>query len=339
MQEKVAIFFGGSGFIGSHLSCHFLERNLVTKVICADIAKPNFESLPVEFKKYFELKKIEYVYCDVREKIALDLSNVSLVVNLAAIHRVPGHDDSEYFDTNVKGAKSVCRWVAGLPKAVHFVFTSSISPYGPSEERLVEGSELKPTTAYGKSKKIAEKIHVKAFTGSSKFQNLVILRPGVVFGQGEGGNITRMIKALKKRYFIFCGNKNVLKAGIYVKELCLVTEWCLSKVINKSVTVCNLSFSPIPTINAYVEAILKVLGRKHKVYNLPLSVLIFIAYIINISFRLFGVVQGINPARVKKIVRSNNITPEYLVQNSYNYKYNLTSALEDWKSHNDELWS
>ena len=31
-----------------------------------------------------------------------------LIINLAAIHRMPGHKDFEYFETNIKGAENIC---------------------------------------------------------------------------------------------------------------------------------------------------------------------------------------------------------------------------------------
>ena len=34
-------------------------------------------------------------------------------------------------------------------------------------------------------------------------KQLVIVRPGVVFGPGEGGNVSRLIKALKKIFLLY----------------------------------------------------------------------------------------------------------------------------------------
>ena len=45
-------------------------------------------------------------------------------------------------------------------------------------------------------------------------RKLLIVRPGVVFGPGEGGNVSRLIKAVIKRYFIYIGNRKTRKAGV-----------------------------------------------------------------------------------------------------------------------------
>ena len=110
-------------------------------------------------------------------------NQTDLAVNLAAIHREPGHQDYEYFETNLKGAENVCSWAdqVGCNK---IIFTSSIAPYGPAEEPKDEQSLTVPVTAYGSSKLAAEKIHIAWQHKDIEGRQLVIVRPGVVFGPG-----------------------------------------------------------------------------------------------------------------------------------------------------------
>src|SRR5256885_10959409 len=56
------------------------------------------------------------------------------VFNLAAVHRTPGHPDHEYYDTNVAGALNVTAWCESQ-EIDSLAFTSSISVYGPTEDR------------------------------------------------------------------------------------------------------------------------------------------------------------------------------------------------------------
>ena len=58
-----------------------------------------------------------------------------IIVNLAAIHRTPGHPDYAYYETNILGAKNISDFAAryGVRR---MVFTSSIAPYAASEETI-----------------------------------------------------------------------------------------------------------------------------------------------------------------------------------------------------------
>ena len=122
-QTKVLIF-GGSGFIGSHL-VHVLHGAYPgLQIFNADIVSCNHHG------------ESQFIYCDVRLPIVLegiDFGADAIVFNLAAIHRTPGHKDEEYFGTNLRGAQNVCDFAS--QKGVRtIVFTSSIAPYGASEE-------------------------------------------------------------------------------------------------------------------------------------------------------------------------------------------------------------
>src|SRR5690606_31892986 len=103
----------------------------------------------------------EEVAGDVRRPIDwFPEEKVDLIANFAAVHREPGHEDYEYYETNLLGAENVCAWAerVGCNK---LIFTSSIAPYGPSESPKNEGSLPVPVSAYGGSKLVAEQIHQK----------------------------------------------------------------------------------------------------------------------------------------------------------------------------------
>lgn len=48
-----------------------------------------------------------------------------------------------------------------------------------------------PNTPYGISKLVAEKIH-EVWQAKDKSRELTIVRPGIVYGKGEHGNMTRL---------------------------------------------------------------------------------------------------------------------------------------------------
>jgi len=88
-----------------------------------------------------------------------------------------------------------------------------------------------PNTHYGSSKLAAEKIHIAWQNRDIKNRILTIVRPGVVFGKGEGGNMSRLVKLIHKNFFFYMGNKDTRKAGIYVKELVNQIMWTHDKQV------------------------------------------------------------------------------------------------------------
>ncbi len=75
-----------------------------------------------------------------------------------------------------------------------------------------------PVSDYGRSKLLAEGIHRQWLAGEAA-RRLVIARPAVIFGQGEGGNFTRLAKALRKGTFVYPGRKDTIKCCGYVGEI------------------------------------------------------------------------------------------------------------------------
>ncbi|MFR8401120.1 MAG: NAD-dependent epimerase/dehydratase family protein [Faecalibacterium prausnitzii] len=64
------------------------------------------------------------------------------------------------------------------------LFTSSIAPYGASEDLKTEETLPTPNTPYGISKLVAEKIH-QIWQARDPARELTIVRPGIVYGKGS----------------------------------------------------------------------------------------------------------------------------------------------------------
>lgn len=328
------IIFGGSGFIGSHFTHFLLTNNLALNIFIYDISPP-------ESKFNLDSRYVRYIQGDVRLRINPSFfpPDISLIVNLAAIHREPGHQDCEYYETNLLGAENITELAEAIG-CENIIFTSSISPYGVSERIKDENTLPLPATAYGVSKLVAEKIHRIWQAKDISNRYLVIVRPGVVFGPGERGNVSRLIKAVIHRYFFFMGNKSTRKAGVYVKELCNAIWWVLQeqKKSGQSVSLFNMSMNPGPSIGEYVDAVCKTKGIKQFVPTVPYKLLIGIAYLIDALTKPFGIRHPFSPVRIRKLVRSNNIIPTYLVEQGYQFKYSLDSAFADWNKSCPEEW-
>jgi nucleoside-diphosphate-sugar epimerase len=247
------------------------------------------------------------------------------IYNLAAVHRTPGHPRSEYFETNLLGAENVCAFARETGVRT-IVFTSSIAPYGASESLKSEATLTVPNTAYGISKLVAEHIHRTWQAERSDERRLVIVRPGVVFGPGEGGNVTRLAAAMAKRRFVYPGRKDTIKACIYVKDVARLLAEMAARP-EPGVFLYNLTYEPPPTIEEICGAIARVTGAREPTLVVPGAALRAVAAVLT---PLQGLGGGFHPDRVKKLMISNNISGQRLVEDGYRLEFSLEEALRDW---------
>lgn len=329
------IITGGTGFIGTHLTNLIKEHCPDAHVWNLDIVKPGTPNPVVkDYKSALregQTLQSTYVECDIRKPIG-DLpftpTEDDIIFNFAAVHRTPGHEDYEYFETNIRGAENVCAFAEkwGIKK---IVFTSSIAPYGAAEKLKEETTLPTPNTPYGISKLVAEKIH-QAWQNGGKDRHLTIVRPGVVFGKGENGNFTRLYWAIRGHKFAYPGRKDTIKACIYVKELVRFILWNVTE--RKSLfEIYNCCFEPAYTIEHIVQAMKKVTGLTQFVPDIPNWIIMPTATIIS----ALDAPMGICPARVKKLQISTNICGKKLAGCGYKFKWTFEEALEDWFEDNN----
>lgn len=305
------VIFGGSGFVGRHYRNYIKEKFPAVNVLSLDI-KPDSESLFVDVREQIEIA----------ENFGLN----DIIINLAAVHKTPGHPDYDYFETNIRGAENVCQF-AEKHNISKIIFTSSIAPYGAAEEEKKESTLPQPNTPYGISKLVAEHIH-KEWQASLQGRRLLILRPGVIFGKGENGNFTRLYHAIRKKRFFYPGRKDTIKACIYVKDL-IQLSFQIFESYDEGSRIYNFAYAPGKSIEDIVSTMCKVAGLKAPKLLISGHFLIFAARMIHF---LGGGRMGIHPDRVKKLMISTNINGQKILNDKFNFDYTLESAIIDWLS-------
>ena len=329
---KNILLVGGSGFVGYHLSKFFLKENTNLTIYIFDINPPIND---VCIEKLIREKRIFFFEVDILKEMPNLNVAFDVIINLAAVHREPGHESHEYYETNLQGSENTIKY-ADMNGCKNLIFFSSISTYGPTESLKNELSLTEPTTPYGISKLISESIHKTWVSGNKK---LLILRPGVIFGKHEKGNVSRMVSAIKKNYFFYTGNKEVFKSGIYVKEICSFIDWYFKNLnLFKQIHIVNLSNKPIPKLKDYVSTISKVQNKHQPIIDIPHFLLQLASHIINIPFLLFRKKNPFHPVRIKKLRYSNTIYPRAFEDLGYVEKYSFHETFEDWKKDDPELW-
>jgi nucleoside-diphosphate-sugar epimerase len=247
---------------------------------------------------------------------------------LAAIHTTPGHPDHEYYDTNVNGALEVVR-LAEKHDVRQITFTSSISIYGPSEDRKVEETLPAPVSAYGKSKLMAEKIH-SGWLRSGEGRKLNIVRPAVVFGAGEGGNFARMAALLRKGVFVFPGRRDTIKSCIYVEDL--IDLFLAAGATSKELEILNGSYPECPTLETIVTTLRDEYFPRAKLIDVPRGVVMAAARTLA---SLNGLGLGVHPERVTKLLRSTYVYPGWAEERGLFETRSLTSGLASWAKATD----
>ena len=314
---STCIIFGGSGFVGTHLTRHFLKTGRFKHVHIADIRPTSLDGLP----------GVSYSRTDVRQPIFVGqtVSPPDWIFNLAAIHREPGHDPQEYYATNLPGARNVCDF-ADQVKCDNIYFTSSISVYGPTTGPTDETAPIRPTTAYGSSKFPAEVIH-QLWRDTQPGRRLLISRPGVLYGPGDPGNIMRMIKAIKRGYFAYPGSPKIMKSYGYIHGLADSIDFLIDSGIPEITY--NYAESPTEPLGQLVADIKHHLDCHACVVPLSLSVLLPISKAVQ---AVFGNSNPVHPVRVKKAATPTYIVPQQLIDLGFEFKYSFLDSLRHWQS-------
>lgn len=321
------IITGGSGYVGSHLINHLIEEQAYDQIIILDIEEPKQEYSNA-------LVNIEFVKADVRENInpkpfqELGCDENTVIYNLAAICRIPGFPEIDYYRTNILGAETVCELAEELGFK-RIVFTSSVSPYGASEELKTEESIPQPKDPYGGSKMAAEYIHKGWQKKEPNERMLSILRPGIIFGENEQANFTRLYESQKKGFFVYPGRKDTKKACVYVKDVARACYHFSEREPGQHMF--NTVFMEPPTIEEICLTVAEHTDAKKPLFKVPGPLIIFAAYCIMVLGKIIGKeFTGIHPDRVKKVMISTNVSGEKLANSDFELKYSLADGIKDW---------
>ena len=162
---------------------------------------------------------------DVREigQLRSAISNESVIVNLAAEHRDDVRPLSLYHEVNVEGAINICT-VAREKCVQTIIFTSTVAGYGFAPIGTNESGNITPFNDYGRTKYEAEQVF-KAWQAEDPAQRtLVIIRPTVVFGEQNRGNVYNLLRQIASGKFVMVGHGENRKSMAYVETVAAFVE-------------------------------------------------------------------------------------------------------------------
>lgn len=250
---KIAII-GGSGFVGTHL-IGLLGKTAEHEITNIDKNHSN---------KYPTITRIGNVLN--KEGLVELLRGIDIVVLLAAEHRDDVTPVSKYYDVNVTGMENTLRAmeINGIKR---IVFTSSVAVYGLNKVNPDEMSSIEPFNDYGESKAQAEKLLEKWYAVHPDW-NINIIRPTVIFGEGNRGNVYNLLHQIASGRFMMIGNGNNQKSMSYIGNIVAFMRFLIT-VKDAGYNVYNYGDTPNFTTNDLVYHTGNILQRKIPAIHIP----------------------------------------------------------------------
>lgn len=250
MKSKYAII-GGSGFVGSRLISQLKVEN------CYNLDKINS---PV-YKKITKIGDIR-----IPEQIVLN-RDIEMVILLAAEHKDNVSPTSKYYDVNVQGTKNVLREMDRLG-IKNLIFTSSVAVYGLNKGNPDETGSPDPFNHYGKSKLQAEEVIQEWFRRDFEGKSVTIIRPTVIFGERNRGNVYNLLKQISSGLFFMVGKGENRKSMAYVGNVASFIKYRV-ETGESGYQVFNYCDKPDLTMNELVSLVEEKMMVKIPKFRMP----------------------------------------------------------------------
>jgi nucleoside-diphosphate-sugar epimerase len=301
---------GGSGFVGTNL-CRQLS-----------LTQQDFEIIDLKMSNQFPEKcKI----ADIRDAGTLrNTITGDVVVNLAAVHRDDVRDKSEYQRTNVDGAENVALVCEekGIDK---IVFTSTVAVYGFAEPGTDEKGAINPFNEYGRTKfEAEEKLRNWHAQGDN---SLIIVRPTVIFGEGNRGNVFNLLNQIASGKFLMVGKGENKKSMAYISNVVAFLETCITT--EQKYGVYNYVDTPDLTMNELVSLVrAKLKGKTGVGLRLPYWLGIILGYTADLVAKLIGKNLPVSSIRVKKFASSTEFRSAKSSLENFQAPFTLSLGVE-----------
>jgi nucleoside-diphosphate-sugar epimerase len=216
-EQKPILVIGGAGYIGCWLVRRLLEEGNHVRVM--DNAVYGLEPI----RNLLNHPCLEYQNGDCRniQDVVKAMRGVSSVVHLAAIVGDPACEIDR--NTTIEINYSATRMLVEIAKGYgveRFLFASSCSVYGETEELMDEASRVEPISLYGQTKQASEQALLNA---AGEHFHPVIMRFATVFGLSNRPRFDLVVNLLTARAYqdgvISIFNGEQWRPFVHVKDL------------------------------------------------------------------------------------------------------------------------
>ena len=280
------VMIGASGFVGTRLIDLLRAEGANYEIRNIDLQQSHF------FPEVTEIGDVRD-----REGMRRALKGADAVVLLAAQHRDDVSPVSLYYDTNVGGMESTLEAMEanGVKRLVFF---SSVAVYGLNKKNPNEEHEADPFNHYGKSKWQAEEVARKWYESHPDW-NIDIVRPTVIFGERNRGNVYNLLRQISSGKFLMVGKGENKKSMAYVGNIVAFVKYMLENV-TEGYNVFNYIDKPDNNMNQLVDHVSRVLGKHIPSTHFPYFLGMAGGYCFDMLAKLTGKKLTISSVRVKK---------------------------------------
>lgn len=307
-------FIGGSGFVGTRLIELLKEDSTnYSKIKNIDLLQSHFHPEVTEIG-------------DVRDQACMDdkLQDTDCVILLAAQHRDDVHPTSLYYETNVGGMEKTLKAMEknGVKR---IVFYSSVAVYGLNKKNPNEEHPADPFNHYGKSKWQAEVV-LQEWYKTHPDWNINIIRPTVIFGERNRGNVYNLLKQIASGKFLMVGNGNNKKSMAYVGNIVAFTKFLME---NKTTgyNVYNYIDKPDFNMNELVGHVSKVLNKHIPTTHFPYWLGMLGGYGFDLLAKITGKKLTVSSVRVKKFCATTEFDATKVKETGFKAPYTLGEGL------------
>jgi len=308
---STVLVIGGSGFIGTRLCRILLDRGLEVRIFDRAATPEHRELTTVG---------------DVRNGAELMAACVGVdsIVHLAAEHRDDVQPLSLYQEVNVDGATAVAA-AASANGVDRIVFTSSVAIYGLDKNDAAEDWDPEPFNEYGRTKLAAEEVFA-SWADQDAHRSLVIVRPCVVFGEGNRGNVYNLARQVASGRFLMVGKGTNHKSMAYVGNIVEYLADCLTAPAGKQIS--NFADKPDLSTRELMGVLRGCLNKpSESKLRLPLPVGLAAGHVLDLAARLTGRTFPISAIRIRKFASDTTVNTDRLVASGYRPRYPLADAL------------
>lgn len=311
MNNRI-LLIGASGFVGTRL---------------LETAYPDLNINNLDKQQSHFYPQIT-ILGDVRDQNMLyqTLSGYDTVVLLAAEHRDDVSPTSLYYDVNVQGTRNV---LAAMEKndVKNIIFTSSVAIYGLNKSNPDEQHPHDPFNHYGKSKWQAEEVLREWFEKSPQQRSLTIVRPTVIFGERNRGNVYNLLKQIASGKFAMVGSGTNYKSMAYVGNIVEFIKYKMTNV-SKGYEVYNYVDKPDLNMNELVSEVEKSLNKKIPSIHLPYTLGILGGLGFDLLSKITGKKYSISSVRVKKFCATTQFDASKVHSCGFIAPYTLSQGLD-----------
>ena len=335
---------GGSGFVGTRLTKRLLEAGHTVKIadkrksvtypdiwLRCDIRNSSSETNEYPASLTDEAtapgKAEEAAKAMPMQSLISVLKGSDVVINLAAEHRDDVTPKSLYDEVNVQGSEHVCQACSEL--GIHkIIFTSSVAVYGFAPVGTDESGEINYFNDYGRTKYLAEGKY-REWLEKDSANSLVIIRPTVIFGEQNRGNVYNLLRQIAGGHFPMVGKGTNRKSMNYVENVAAFLEYELTHDTDGDEHLYNYCDTPVYDMNHLVLDVYKALGKpKSKLVHWPYP----LAYFGGLCFDLLAKITRkklvISSIRIKKFTQDTYFVGKNILKTDFKAPVSLEEGLQ-----------